>query len=336
MKTLVIGNEAQAIAAIEKALSEEGFSNDIVELKFDNWPILEIVLEGPGYKSTITPDMAKALVELQRALNRTFARYAHGEASAIRLTDKERQDIQFKAKVEDGCSLIKVDLGEFAGKLATAVADKLTPEMLVASVVGVAVVAGSTMAYKAYLSARTKDKEIESADKTKIALSEQETRRLEVVAGLKTEVASIRPIEQDFDDVRDDIVRGISDATSLEVNGVEITRETALTAAKTLRVRSSDGQANGTYYVDESSFRNPHETRIMVRNASTHQQFPASFKDSSLKGAQIQLLKDAAFDRTKVYLSINTKERRGDIVSAQIVGVKPQPKNPPHRIKRRR
>ncbi|MGE6916737.1 hypothetical protein [Achromobacter kerstersii] len=336
MKTLVIGNETQAIAAIEKALSEEGFSNDIVELKFDNWPILEIVLEGPGYKSTITPDMAKALVELQRALNRTFARYAHGEASAIRLTDKERQDIQFKAKVEDGCSLIKVDLGEFAGKLATAVADKLTPEMLVASVVGVAVVAGSTMAYKAYLSARTKDKEIESGDKTKIALSAQETRRLEVVAGLKAEVASIRPIEQDFDDVRDDIVRGISDATSLEVNGVEITRETALTAAKTLRVRSSDGQANGTYYVDESSFRNPHETRIMVRNASTQQVFPASFKDSSLKGTQIQLLKDAAFARTRVYLSINTKERRGEIVSAQIVGVKPQPKNAPHRIKRRR
>lgn len=62
MKTLVIGNEAQAIAAIEKALSEEGFSNDIVELKFDNWPILEIVLEGPGYKSTITPEIGRAHV----------------------------------------------------------------------------------------------------------------------------------------------------------------------------------------------------------------------------------------------------------------------------------
>ncbi|MFD2271799.1 hypothetical protein ACFS07_13205 [Undibacterium arcticum] len=112
--------------------------------------------------------MAGALVEIQHAINRTYARTVHHSTNARSLTAEERQDLQFKAKVESGSSLITVDLGKFAEKnWRPPWRIKMTPELLAITIVGVAVAGASLLAYKAYLKNRSEDKVIEQkgADK---------------------------------------------------------------------------------------------------------------------------------------------------------------------------
>jgi hypothetical protein len=121
---IVIHNEEEAFAAIERAIKHE-FGVEPIQIKFESWPQIEIRLEGKGYEGTITADMAGALVELQHAMNRAYARMVHQSTNARSLTDVERGQLQFKAKVENGSSLIKVDLGEYAEKLVVALADKM-------------------------------------------------------------------------------------------------------------------------------------------------------------------------------------------------------------------
>ncbi|MFC6520100.1 hypothetical protein ACFQAT_10300 [Undibacterium arcticum] len=211
MNEVIIKNEKDAFDLLQKALDQQ-LGDKAFTLKFDHWPLIEIKLEGDGYDSTITPDMAGALVEIQHAINRTYARTVHHSTNARSLTAEERQDLQFKAKVESGSSLITVDLGKFAEKLATSVADKMTPELLAITIVGVAVAGASLLAYKAYLKNRSEDKVIEQKALTKMALSQEETKRLEIFARALKHTPELAHAQADFDDARNEIVRATGDA----------------------------------------------------------------------------------------------------------------------------
>lgn len=174
MDEVIINNEKDAFDLLQKALNQE-LSQKPFSIKFDKWPILEIKLEGEGYDSTITPDLAGALVEVQHALNRAYARTVHRTSNARSLTDDERRKLQFKAKVQKGSSLIKIDLGPFAEKLVTSGVDKMTPELLTICVLGTVISAAGVIAYKTFLKSRSEDKAISESERAKIALSQEET-----------------------------------------------------------------------------------------------------------------------------------------------------------------
>jgi hypothetical protein len=323
-RNINVTSEAAAFAAIKEAL-EKGFANKPVSLTFENWPHLEIELEGPGYKSAITSPVAAAIVDLQTALNRSFALEVHGSNSAARLTDEEKAAIQFKATVEDGCTLIKVDLGKFAETLATAITDKMTPEMLVITVLGTVALACGVAAFKAFLNARTKDKAIDSKAQTTIAMSQEETARQKILADALTKAPMLKVVTENFDEAKNALLKAISDAETLSVNNVEIDRPLAHVAVTKTRGIAKDIQLNGTYFVTETNLRHEDEIRLGLLRAQDGKTFTASFQDHSLDGDQIKLLQEAEWGRTPVFLNINGTELRGEITSARVISVQPQP-----------
>lgn len=324
LKKIEINSEASAFAAIKQAM-EEGFGGKDVRLDFKNWPHLEIELEGPGYKSTITSPLASAIVDVQTALNRSFALVVHGKNNASSLTDEERNAIQFKAKVEDGCTLIKIDLGKFAETLATAVTDKMTPEALVITVLGVAAMAAGVVAYKAFLKSRTADKTISADAEKLLGMSKEETARHKILADALSKSFELRGVNENFNEARNGILKGTSDALTLTVNNVAIDQETARVAVANIRAAGSDVQLNGTYFVTETNLRRPDEVRLSLRRAQDNKEFVASFQDQSLDGDQIKLLQAAEWGRSTVFLSINATELRGDITGARVISVQEQP-----------
>ena len=241
---ITITNESQAFSALEKAV-ENQFGDAPVSIKFCGWPILEIELEGDGYAGTITAEMAAGLVELQSAINRSYSRMVHQEANSRKLTSEEKHEILFKAKVEKGCSLLKIDLGQFAEKLATQLVDKITPELLVISVIGIAVSAGSVVAIKAFLKHKSEDKKITVEAEKAIALSQEETRRLKVFAKAMSGNPALSHINDDFDVARTQIVKGTADADTISLNDVSLDRETARVLSISKRIASTEVQLNG-------------------------------------------------------------------------------------------
>lgn len=323
-KEIIITDEATAFNAIQTAL-QDGFAGQSVNLKFKNWPILEIVLKGEEYNSNITSDMASALVQLQTSMNRTYALLAHGQNSSAHLTDDERHDIQFKASVKPGSSLIQVDLGEYAEKLVTATIGKMTPEQLIITVVSISVIAASVVAYKAYLKTTTENKKISELGRTAIAMSEQETARQKILADALTSNKNLVTISRNFDDAKNQIIKGTSDADSLTVNAVLIDQETAKLAVTKTREAAVDIQLNGSYFVTETNLKKSDEIRLGLRRAQDGKEFVASFYDNSLDKVQITLLQEAEWGRSTVFLSINATELRGQITSAKVVSVTAQP-----------
>lgn len=324
LKSITIRSEKQAFDLLEKAVKDE-LDDQPFTLQFHNWPILEIKLEGEGYESAITADIAGALIEVQRAVNRAYARTVHHTSNSRNLTDTERQDIQFKATVEKGSSLIKINLGDFAEKLATAIPANMTPTTLTITILGLAIAGGSVLALKALLKSRTSDKQIEQDARTKIAMSQEETRRMEIFAKAVSRVPEVGHARQDFDDARLDIVRAARDADSITVNSVELDNATARVIGAAKRSQSEEIQLNGNYIIVSTDLRKPEEVRLRVQSAADGREFVASFNDKSLKGTQIALLQDAEWSRAPVYLSINARALRGEITAATVIEVKAQP-----------
>ena len=319
---LKVTSEADAFKLIEKALNKE-LGYQPYRLCFENWPVLSIKLEGEGYESTITPDMAAALVELQHAMNRTYARLVHQSANARVLSIEERDSLKFKAKVEKGSSLVEVNLGEWAEKLSTALVDKMSPEQVVLSVVGVAAVAGGTLAYKWYLRHKSEDKKVEADMQARVALSAEETKRHEILTKALTARPEIDHARQYFDAARTDVLKGVADADTVTVAGVKLDNATAHAVARAKRSESKEIQANGNYQILRVDWHQEGEARFKVLNVDTHREFMASLIDESLEHEQIKLLQQAEWERSQIYLSINATELRGEITTATIVGVTP-------------
>lgn len=324
MKKVVITSEAQAFQLLEKALKHE-ISDKPLELKFDGWPVVSIRLKGPGYDATINSDIAEAVIQLQRAVNRTYARSARGLADSRSLTDTERREVQFKAKVKRGSSLIEINLGDFAEKLATTITSKMSPEMLVLTVLGITVTGASLLAYKAFLRHRSEDKQIEQSARDRMALSEQETKRMQIMADALTRVPALRHTRADFDEAREEILRSGSNAQSIEVNDLEIAGDAARVISRARRGESEEQQANGNYLILATDLRQPDEIRLRVRSLDNGREFLASFKDQTLQRSQIRLLQDAEWSRGPVYLSINARLLRGQITAATVISVTQQP-----------
>lgn len=324
IQKIIIHNEVEAFAFIEKALRHE-ISDTPLELVFDNWPVLEIRLQGDGYKSTITAEMAQALVELQHAMNRAYARAVYHTANARKLTDEDRRNILFKAKVENGSSLIKIDLGAYAEKLTTNLVSKMTPEDLVITILGIAAVAGGVFAYKSFLKQRSEDKKLSVEAEKTIAMSQEETKRLEIFAAAVKNTPVLDHIRQDFNEARHEIVRGIADAQSLTVNDVTLDNKTARVIAMTKRTESKQLQLNGNYFIKKTDWQTDGEVRLTVSHVDTARVFIASFRDDSLKKEQTKIIEEAEWKRGQVYLSVNATELRGEITTATIIDVTAQP-----------
>jgi hypothetical protein len=321
---LTVHNEAEAFDLIERALQNEMEGKNI-QVGFEGWPVISLRLQGEGYESTITAAMAESLVDIQAAVNRTYARYVHGSRNGRKLTAEERQRISFKAKVEKGSSKVDIDLTAFATELAKDVVGKMSSTEIMIVILSALAVAGGTFAFKGWLKARSEDKKVSEETKRSIALSQEETRRAEVMARAISHRPDIAFTRDDFDDARHGIVKGAGDATLLEVNGIPLDRESARVIAMTKRSESKAVQLNGTYLIKKVDWQHENEVRITVSRVRDAVTFQASFTDNSLEKPHLAIMKDAEWSRNPVYLSINGTELRGEITTAVIISVEAQP-----------
>ena len=321
---LRVASEADAFDLIERSLNRE-LGHQPYRVVFDNWPLIAIKLEGDGYEGTITSDMAAALVELQHSINRSYARLVHESSNSRSLTMDERDSLRFKAKVEKGSSLIEVNLGPWMDTLSTVLTNKLSPEQLVFLLASVAAITGGVVAYKAFLRHKSEDKKVDAAMQERIAMSQEETARQEILARALASRPALGLVREDFDVARTEILRGVGDADQLTVSGVTLDNAAATSVARAKRAESKEVQLNGNYEIVQVNWQLEGEVRIKVLGLDSARAFVATLVNQSIEQDQVALLKEAEWSRSPIYLSINATELRGEITTATIVAVTPQP-----------
>lgn len=153
-------------------------------------------------------------------------------------------------------------------------------------------------------------------------MSAEETKRHEILVRALNQRPELDFSRQDFDLARTEILKGVADADQLTMSGIQLDNATAHIIARAKRSVARQIQLNGNYQILRVDWQQDNEVRIKVLGCDApRREFVASFLDDSLERDQINLLKQAEWDRNKVYLSINATELRGEITTATIVGV---------------
>lgn len=319
-KPLTINSEAEAFHFLQSALADE-LGDAATTVEFKNWPVITIKLQGKGYDSTVTPHMATALVDLQAAMNRTYARIIRGSSNPNVLTNQQKQEIEFKAKVEKGSSLLTVDLGPYMSTLAQGLVGKMNGTQMVVTLIGIATVAGSAIAYKAFLKARSDDRKVDAQTKERIAMSTEETKRMQIMQAVMADKAVVKYAAGEFDDARHSITKSVGDAKTLESQGVELTNFQAKAIASTPRTAAEDVQLNGNYGINKLDWTKDGEVRISIWNTQLPLDFTATLKTTTLTTEQKELLKKCEWEREVLYFQINATMLRGEVTTATIISV---------------
>ena len=99
---------------VRKLLESDG---DLDALS-DNELTLRIKIDGDGFNSSITGEVARSLWTLQENVYRAAAQILHGEPNIKTLTSDERSRLSLSFKVQKGCTDVFVDTKEAATEVA--------------------------------------------------------------------------------------------------------------------------------------------------------------------------------------------------------------------------
>lgn len=326
MASVVLSSVEDAIGFLQSAPDEEIDITFSGELK-----TLEIEIEGALFKGELTGELARGIVELQDQLYRAAAfAIKEKEGRQGRLTKAQREAIELKVDVEKGCTLVKIDAGNFAGgllKILSEHAANMTPAQITLLAVGaVAFVAVGWLGKHAII-------EYFKA-KTAVAAGTQETERLKAAVDanvrIAEEMASIAGNNQKVQKFADatatgltEIVARATNATSVKVGRVELDEE----QLAALRKRAPKMKADALHEIGD--FRvihvngEGHTFKLTLVGNAIPSEFDVEYDQTEFSGTKNAALWAAIRSKAEICLEVTAVQLRDKVKGAVLVDIEP-------------
>lgn len=318
---LTVRNEDEAWEFLQVAI-ENRLPEDIGSITFENWPNIDIKLEGSAFHSSMTTKSMEGFIELQNCIYRSYALAIYNKPSSRSLTNEEKDKLAFTVNVSEGSSGLMAALEESLKAFAIKIADKMDPQHIIITVLGAGLLWGGTVCFKSYLEHLRKSKEIDM----QAILGEQENRRMETMANAINKAPVLLAIKENTDHTYNELLKSFSDADTVSVAGHTLDKETVNDLLKSSRSQAQEIQCNGIYKITKVDSSNFESFKVVVFNIDTGQSFPAEVQDAFVvRGRNRDRLQKAEWERLPVYLEINAKLAKGQILGATIIGVKDAP-----------
>lgn len=317
MPQLVISSEDDLFNALDRLLGEQEHEFPIEgwEVSFVGWPKLEITIRGEDFNGGIPTRIMPALLDMQRKVDEAYARLVDGEVR--RLSKDERRKTELIVRVESGSSIFSSELAPALNTIAQAIGKMNGTEMLI-SVLSIAAISGGVLAFKYYLNNRKEEKELD----IKVALSSEETRRLEVVE---------RAIEQSNEIVReqsnaqakafDSLLNRLDPADTIVADGQTlIDGETGRRLARATRRETIESRLDGEFIiltVDSGGIRGGF--KLHVRKVDDGLELTVNVPEGTLAEEQIATLQQGEWGKRPLLMKLNTRKRGEVIVDSTLV-----------------
>lgn len=316
--TLTISNETDAWTLLEKTI-RDGMPTGPFDLVFDKWPILEFKLTGDKYDSSLTINVMKGFIDLQKNINQTYANLMYNKPNAQGLSAKEKEELEIVVKVESGSSNFQVNIQDAIETFLKGVANKMTGKEIVCAILVVSLIYGGVTVTKSYFENQIKQKQIESQS----ILSHEETERMKVFAEAMNQNKALIPAYERAEETYNKFLKGASEADSLQIGGQVIDRELTQALIRQTRSRSNETQLNGMYRIQKVDSSKPDAFFVGVKAVKDGCTFTAKLEDKWVfrRDEHLEELKAAEWGKKPVFLRINGKEIDGQVTQAMIVDV---------------
>lgn len=328
LPSLSITSEDEAFALL-KGLIDKSISLPNELVTFNGWPKMSIRLQGENFKSSLTPDLMKAFIELQSNIYRSYALTKYNSPNVRSLTQEERKQLEIVVTVSEGSSILDVDLQGVLEKMAVEMVGKMEPTHLVVTILGIGLVWAGHSAYNKYLDSRVQIRQTEVKSEEQRAMiehlkfsSEQETERTRLITNLAAENSKVANVAALADDTRAELLKRGSKADTFEMQGVTISGGIADELSKNARRKSEEIRLDGEYRILSVDSSNPDEFKVKLRCLSSKTEFIAKVQDKTMEQRHIEALKSGEWSREPVSMHINAKSMDGIIRDAVVIDAK--------------
>lgn len=317
-----ISSDEEAWALLEELLANEFEDEDVPELQLDGWPIFDLAsAKGEAEISTTT---MQGFLTLQSSVRRTYLTYAKGYRDLRGLDEDSRSKLELSVKVEQGSSIFKVELDEQVKEFGRALLDKVSGrDVIIAILAGGLIFAGQSV-WKAHIAenARVRIAEVQSAETRQVLegvarLSEEETRRMEILGNAYEAVPETRVSEEEASEARQELLKSLPPGYRAVIEGIDLPSEALEEIIKTQRQLSEEVTVQKTYFIERAQTTEG-GFQVRLRDVETNQFVSAGFGEILTSAQERALVWQAFTEKRPILLTLAARQRGEQITSAQI------------------
>lgn len=316
MEQMVVKSEEQAWKLLEEALLQHG--NFGIQLRFDAWPTFKITLEGEDFHGTIPTRVMPPILELQKNIHRAYCKVKYNTDDIRSLKEDEREALELIVEIHEGSTDFIVDLAKVLNEIAETTG--MNGIEMVFLLLGMGVIWTSRLGWKDWLVKQ----ERKHQQCTTVSLSEEETKRAELLQKTTEKVAEVAETAIQMNEFRSSMVKRMKNKDVLQSDGEEIINGAhAKVVASEPKEVAKEVRLDGDYRIDEVKFPKEFggEYRFLITSSDSQRSFYVVAAPTVLNEQQIQALQDSSFKVRTARMQINGKELRGNITRADLVGI---------------
>lgn len=313
---ITIKNEQEAWEALQLALS--GQISETAQVSFEGWPVFKLTIQGEDFNGSIPTRIMPPILELQKEIHRIYCRAKYNTEDTRSLKQDERDQLELVVDVQKGSTKFITDL---AGALNEIIkSSNMNGEQVLILLVSIGVIVATSLGWKQWL----QHKEREHGQDTTVELSQEETKRLELVTKALTEKPELKKAQEAVDDFKSDLSKRLKAEDQIKVSEQPIiTGAYAAEVVPTPRVAAQEIRIDGEFEINEVKFPKQFggSYRFAVTRVLDGKQIMVDAAPGVLSEQQITILKDGAFGIKRVLMEINARQGRSGITGANLVSI---------------
>jgi hypothetical protein len=280
---------------------------------------------------SLKPSTAKALAEFHASLSRAYAYILHGQPNARLLANDEKEAIDLTIVIRPGSNIYEFIADALNTLIEESVKRMSGEEIALVLIFLILAFFGQTFArdwFRRKLEERRHKLDVDS----RIALSEQETERMRILADVRRAKPELRPIETTAAQGREALTRAGAAEEKSRVLGTELTQGQAKAVLSHDRRRGAGRRLDGVYNVVEIGTENPEGYIGRLRSRLEKREFDVEINFDDLTEDDINTLFAAVREKRSASLHVNAwsvgdKIERAVVMRAEGLGGEDEPED---------
>lgn len=316
-RTVIISGEEDLWALLVQ-LGQDGelLSKDLA-LDIQGWsPELLYFPDEVSY--SIRPSTGNALYNYHLSLSRGFAYLTHGQARANLLTKEEKEALNLRIQVRPGSNAFNV-FEQGLEEIIKAMVGHMTGEQTVATIVIFLLLYFSHSLARYYLSQRLEERKNRIDADNLISLSEEETKRAEIMADALSSRTDLKVVEKTSETGRKSLLKASAVEPASRFLGVPVTQEQAKAALSSDKGEGEGMRMDGRYEVVDVGIENPAGWESRFRNLDNSMIFDAQINRNDLTTEDIDCIFDSVREKFFIRAQVNAWVKDGKVQRAIVM-----------------
>lgn len=315
-----IRGDEDLFRVIERIRTEAWQDED--QIIFVDWPRYKITIVGERFGGGVPTRIMPALLDLQRSIDRTYAKNMYGVEKP--LTQEDRKKTEIIVHLKSGSTTFESEMSSIFNAMVSAVGNMSGTESLIA-ILGFAAMFATSSVFKAHINA--------SAQKHKIGhrakMNEEENERYRVLSELVSQNAQMAKSLADVNAAQTALIKRLHEKDSILMNGEEIvTGEIGKIITRPERPPRVEEIIDSDFTilsVDSGHIRDGFRLRVreIGSEVGSKQSLKISIPGGTLPPEQIADLQNGEWRKTPIRMQINTVRIGNRILTATLISAGP-------------